>query len=136
MTNRAYALIFASRYSRIDKTCGRQRLRNLKWYGLLRQTISLQFFFKSCLQQILPSPFLNTFTLLFSLAGKIFLFKIVNINLINSQRKSSPQLLNQSSPSSQNVTKTPYITPIVMEILLTARSALANYEVCSDISKE
>ena len=29
-----------------SKSCGRQLLKNLKWYGLLRQTISLQNFYR------------------------------------------------------------------------------------------
>ena len=40
---------------------GRQPLKNLKWYGLPQQTISLHFkFFKGCLPQILLGPFLKT----------------------------------------------------------------------------
>ena len=42
-----------------NKVCRRQSLKNLKGYGLLKQTISLQFF-KGCLQQVLLGPFLNT----------------------------------------------------------------------------
>ena len=30
-----------------NKICGRQPLKNLKWYGLPRQTVSLQFFLKA-----------------------------------------------------------------------------------------
>ena len=41
-----------------SKICGRHPLKNLKCYGLLRQTISLKFF-KGCLPQILLGPFLN-----------------------------------------------------------------------------
>ena len=37
-----------------SKTCGRQPLKNLKEYGLLKQS------FKGCLPQILLDPFLNT----------------------------------------------------------------------------
>ena len=36
------------------------------------------------------------FLFVYSLAGKIFLFKIVKMNLINSRREKSPQLLDQS----------------------------------------
>ena len=43
----------------LRKICGRQPLKNLKWYGLLKQTISLQFL-KDCLPQILPGSCLNT----------------------------------------------------------------------------
>ena len=39
---------------------GRQPLKKLKWCGLLRKTISLQFF-KGHLPQISLGPFLNTF---------------------------------------------------------------------------
>ena len=39
--------------------CGRQPLKKLKGYGLLKQTISLQIF-KGCLPKILRGPFLNT----------------------------------------------------------------------------
>ena len=46
-----------------SKICGRQLLKNLKRYGLPRQTISLHLkFFKGCLPQILLDPFLNTLT--------------------------------------------------------------------------
>ena len=45
-----------------SKICGRQPLKSLKWwYGLLRQTISLQIL-KGCLPLILLGPFLNTLT--------------------------------------------------------------------------
>ena len=36
------------------------------------------------------------FLFFYSLAGEIFLFKIVKTYLTNSRRKNSPQLLNQS----------------------------------------
>ena len=36
-----------------SKIIGRQPLKNLKEYGLLKQTISLQFFFEGCLPRIL-----------------------------------------------------------------------------------
>ena len=42
-----------------SKVCGRQGLKNLKWYGLL--TYHLKFF-KGCLPQILLGPFLNNFS--------------------------------------------------------------------------
>ena len=45
--------------SELSKFCGRQSLKNLKGYGLLKQTISLQFF-KGCRPQNFLSPFLNT----------------------------------------------------------------------------
>ena len=38
-----------------SKICGRQPLKNLKGYGLLTF-----HFFKDCLPQISPEPFLNT----------------------------------------------------------------------------
>ena len=41
-----------------SKTCGRQHVKNLKLYGLPRQTISPQFF-RACLLQILLGLFLN-----------------------------------------------------------------------------
>ena len=47
-----------------SKICGRQPVKNLKWYGLLRKTISLQVF-KGYSPQILFGPFLNTLTQLF-----------------------------------------------------------------------
>ena len=40
-----------------SKTCGRQPLKNLKEYGLFKQS------FKGCLPQILLDPFLNTLSL-------------------------------------------------------------------------
>ena len=36
------------------------------------------------------------FLFVYSLAGEIFLFKIVKMDLTNSQRKNSPQLFDQS----------------------------------------
>ena len=36
------------------------------------------------------------FLFVYSLAGKIFFFKIVKMDLTNSRRKNSPQLLDQS----------------------------------------
>ena len=36
------------------------------------------------------------FLFVYSLAGEIFLFKIVKMDLTNSRRKNSPQLLDQS----------------------------------------
>ena len=51
------------------KICGRQPLRNLKRYGVLRQTISLQIF-KGCFLQILLGPFLNTWTQIVSYIDK------------------------------------------------------------------
>ena len=36
------------------------------------------------------------FLFVYSFAGEIFLFKMVKMNLTNSQRKKSPQLLDQS----------------------------------------
>ena len=47
-----------------SKIFGRQPLNNLKWYGLPKQTISLQIF-KGCLPQVLLGLFLNTLTQLF-----------------------------------------------------------------------
>ena len=41
------------------KIWGRQPLKNLKYYGVRRQTISIQIF-KGCLPQILLDSFLNT----------------------------------------------------------------------------
>ena len=43
----------------LSRIYGRQLLKNLKWYGLFKQTISLQIF-KGCLPQILLGRFLNT----------------------------------------------------------------------------
>ena len=42
-----------------SKISGRQALTTLKWYGLLKHTISLQIFY-GCLPQISFGPFLNT----------------------------------------------------------------------------
>ena len=38
----------------------------------------------------------SAFLFVYSLAGEIFLFKIVKMNLTNSRRKNSPQLFDQS----------------------------------------
>ena len=43
------------------KICGRQPLKNLKWYGLPSRPYHFKFF-KGCLLRILLRPFLNTFT--------------------------------------------------------------------------
>ena len=45
-----------------------------------------------------PAKFICACAFLFaySLAGEIFLFEIVKMNLTNSRRKNSPQLLDQS----------------------------------------
>ena len=56
---------------------------------------------------VLPLPKMNgdfaakfiwtcAFLFIYSLAGEIFLFKIVKMNLINSRREKSPELSNQS----------------------------------------
>ena len=50
--------VFKNRPSKIS---GQQHLKNMKWYGLLRQTISLQIF-KGCLPQIFLGPFFNILT--------------------------------------------------------------------------
>ena len=42
-----------------SEICGRQPLQNVKCYGLLKQTISLQIF-KGFLPHISLGPFLNT----------------------------------------------------------------------------
>ena len=49
-----------TKYSRVDqvKICGRQPLKKLRGYGLLKLTI----FFKGCLPQILLGPILNTWS--------------------------------------------------------------------------
>ena len=45
----------------LSNICGRQPLKNLKGYGLLKHIPSYPFnFFKGCLPQILLGPFLNT----------------------------------------------------------------------------
>ena len=44
-----------------NKNCGRQPLKIFKWYGLPKQTKSLQIF-KGCHPQVLLGPFLNTLT--------------------------------------------------------------------------
>ena len=41
----------------LSKICGRQALKNLKGYGLVKQAISLQIL--GCLPQFLLGPFLN-----------------------------------------------------------------------------
>ena len=44
-----------------SQICERQSLKNLKGYGLLKQTIPIQIF-EGCLQQILLGPLLNNLT--------------------------------------------------------------------------
>ena len=53
-----------------SKICGRQALKNLKGYDLLKQSITLQLF-KGCLPQILLGPFLNTLSHPYLLPFKI-----------------------------------------------------------------
>ena len=48
--------------SALSKICGRQPLKNVKGYGLLKQGYSLLKIFKGCLPQILLGPLLNTFS--------------------------------------------------------------------------
>ena len=50
--------------SGLSKCCGRQSLKNFKGYGLLKQTILLNFF-KGCLPQNLLSPLFNTLSHIF-----------------------------------------------------------------------
>ena len=52
---------------RPSKICGRQPLKNLKGYGLLKRTNHFKFF-KGCLPQILLGPFLNTLSCILSRA--------------------------------------------------------------------
>ena len=72
------------------KICGRQLLKNLKWYGLPQQTISLhQFkFFKGCLPKILLGPSLNTL-----LQINFFLvLKIPNLSNLTSKKNEAYEL--------------------------------------------
>ena len=55
-----------------SKICERQPLKSLKGHGLLKQTISLQTFWRSCLPQILLGPLLNTLTHLYIVKGSKF----------------------------------------------------------------
>ena len=62
------------------KICGRQPLKNLKWYDLLKQTYHFQFF-KGYRTQISLGPFLNTFTnLLLGIDGLLFRIMWVLLN--------------------------------------------------------
>ena len=54
--------------NRPSKICGNQPLKNLKWYGLPKQTYHSRFF-KGCLPQILLGPFLNTLSHIISFPG-------------------------------------------------------------------
>ena len=55
-------ILFGTNYSKNgpSENCGREPLKNLKWYGLFKQTISLQIF-QGSLPQISLGPFLNIF---------------------------------------------------------------------------
>ena len=57
-----------------SKICGRQSLKNLKWYGLLKAV------YWGCLPQILLVPFLNTFSHI-SFSLKLEESKILGIHL-------------------------------------------------------
>ena len=48
------------------ETCGRQPLKYLKGYGLLRRPYPLKFF-KGCLPRILLGPFFNTLSHMYQL---------------------------------------------------------------------
>ena len=62
-----------------SKICGRQPLKNLKRYGLLKQTISFKFF-KGCLLQILLGPLLNTlFQITFTVRAKVLVGVVVTV---------------------------------------------------------
>ena len=63
--------VFKNEPSKISQ---RQPLKNLKGYGLLKQTISLQIF-KGCLPQILFGPFLNTLSHMKQVKTKFFVIK-------------------------------------------------------------
>ena len=72
-----------------NKICRRQLLRNLKGYGLLKQTISFQIF-KGCLPQILLGPFLNTLSQIFyPNAGKHGAQKITSLGLTELPSKAA-----------------------------------------------
>ena len=77
-----------------SKICGRQRYEDLKWYGLLRQTISLQIFKKlsssnftwSILEYFFPYQILTSFNITFSTLSitKISRKRIYNMTYIKS----------------------------------------------------
>ena len=57
-----WSKVFKNRPSEIFK---REPLKNLKWFSLIKHTISLQIF-ESCLPQISLGPFLNTLSRILS----------------------------------------------------------------------
>ena len=62
------------------KICGRQPLKNLKWYGLPKQIIFHLKFFKGCLPQILLDPFVQFFSF-----GTVFSFYLIRLICGRSQ---------------------------------------------------
>ena len=70
-----------------SKTCGRQPLKNLKRYDLLKICFSWPYhfkFFKGCLPQILLSPFLNTLSHIFGWNSWVLYFGNSTIYVISS----------------------------------------------------
>ena len=62
-----------------SKICGRQILKNLKWYSLPRRPYHFKFF-NGCLPQVLLGPFLNILTQM------IITFLIVPVNTFKSKK--------------------------------------------------
>ena len=80
------AILFCNKWDKVFKSglskfYGRQSLKNFKGYGLLKQTISLQFF-KGCPLQDLLSPPLSTFV---SRIMTVCLNYIINLKLLITQ---------------------------------------------------
>ena len=69
-----------------SKICERQPLKNLKWHGLPKQTISLQIF-KDCLPQILLGLFSNTLPQIFQVHVKFL--STISFDFIKNQMKRS-----------------------------------------------
>ena len=73
-----------------SKFCGRQSLKNSKWYDRPKQTISYHFkFFKGCLPQILLVSFLDTVTHMWVIIAIAAIIESNNNNIL--QEKQSNQ---------------------------------------------
>ena len=64
--------------NRSSKTCARQSLKNLKWYGMLRQTISLQIF-----ERLSSTNFTWSILQYLDLNSKLSCFKAYKIEYTN-----------------------------------------------------
>ena len=95
-----------------SKVCGRQPLKNLKKYHVLKLTIIIEIF-KGCLPQILLCPFLNTLShMIFQwTSGAEDLTQIINelIHVTKNSSSFSINLLFASQPNLVNESSVHYL---------------------------